>query len=78
MMKYSMITSNLLLLLRRVSRAGDKVAGLRQAQLQRDGEGHRRGLGGLVVRVVADLREQLAIHIGLLVDLSVLFFRCGR
>ena len=24
----------------RVSRAGDKVAGLRQAQLQRDGEGH--------------------------------------
>lgn len=30
-----------------IARAGDEVAGLRQAQLQRDGEGHRRGLGGL-------------------------------
>ena len=56
-----------------VARAGDEVAGLRQAQLQRDGEGHRHGLGGLVVRVVADFREQLAVYVGLFVDLGVLF-----
>lgn len=56
-----------------VARAGDKITGLIQIQLQRDGKGNGCCLGGLVVRVVADFREQLAVYVGLLVDLSVLF-----
>ena len=55
-----------------VARAGDEVAGLVQIQLQRDGEGNSRGLGGLVVRIVADFGEQLAVYVGLFIDLGVL------
>ena len=56
-----------------VARAGDEVAGLVQVQLQRDGKGNGRGLGGLVVRVIANFGKELAIHVGLFVDLGVLF-----
>ena len=56
-----------------VARAGNEVAGLRQAQLQRDSKGNGCCLGWLVVRIVADLREQLAVDIGLFVNLGVLF-----
>lgn len=52
---------------------GDEVAGLVQVQLQGDGKGDGRGLGGLIVRIVADLGEQLAVHIGLFVDFRILF-----
>ena len=39
----------------RIARAGHEVAGLVQIKLKRDGKGDGGGLGGLVVRIAADL-----------------------
>ena len=49
-----------------VARAGNEVTRLIQIQLQRYSKGNGCCLGGLVVRIVADLREQLAVDIGFL------------
>ena len=56
-----------------VACAGDEVAGLVQIQLQSDGEGNGRGFGGFVVRIISDFGEQLAVNVGLFIDLGVLF-----
>ena len=56
-----------------IARAGYEIAGFVQIQFQRDGKGEGRGLGRPVVRVAADLGEQLAVDVGPLVDLGILF-----
>ena len=53
------------------ARPGEKGLGLRQRQLQGQGESHGGGLGGLVVGIGADLREELAADVGPLVALYV-------
>ena len=57
----------------RIACAGDEVTSLLQTQLQRNGKRDGRRFGGLIARVFADLGEQLAIHIGFLIDLRILF-----
>lgn len=44
-----------------------------QIQLQRDGESNRCWFGRLIIRIVANLGEQLPINICFLIDLGILF-----
>ena len=52
--------------------AGNEVFGLLQIQFQGDGESDCCCLGRFVVRVIADFGKQLAVDIGVLVDLGIL------
>lgn len=52
---------------------GDKILSLRQIQLQRNGKGDSRGLGGPIARITAYLGEQFPVYVGFFIDLSVLF-----
>ena len=49
-----------------------------QIQLQRDGESNRCWFGRLIIRIVANLGEQLPINICFLIDLGILFAAVGK
>ena len=54
-----------------VARPGEEGLSLGEGELQRQGEGHGGGLGGLVAGVGPDLGEELPVDIRLLVALHV-------